>query len=988
MTEHAQNSEYEQLLIEKRNLNRKLAEIDTKILQVKPESFPSDFSFDIALAESIKFENQYTFSYDLKNMRYLFVDENVEKMTGYSREEYQQFDVNAFFDKVHPDDVQSLKDGYKVNIAHAENHSHRFFDLKFRFRLCDGTYIPVHEWGVILFDENGNPDRLHAVMHDLSDYMRVADNCELIIQLVNKSPEFAFLYDQSGRIIHANETALKKLGYKIKDLESLNVWDIEASVPYHLWSMLWDSIVEKGSVRFETEFRTKSQQKIPVENYIHYIEKNGKQYAFVIARDITINQKTRKALLASREQYKLIVDNQKELVVKLDSKLNCVYASPSVSETLGIPEMKILGKPLTLKTHPEDNAKFLRAQFEKVYIGDFEAYQEYRIKTPEGWRWFAWSHKALLDEKNHVKEIISVGRDINDKKLAELELNINRKRYEIAVEAGHMVVWEHDLLAGKVFIDQGDHGKTIGKNQDVIDQDEWIDKVYEEDRELVNIAFRQLVSKEKKSVYCEIRVYDLNGEISWRIIRAVAIENKSGEVIKIVGTSSCIDKLKAVEKELSDRLRNEALIAGTSKFLVTDFTFESIYSVVKLLQETSKAKRVILFENVNTPTGLAFKPFVLNGKTVASSTWSKSQKAYKYVPDYFELMKIMSRTDPAELVNDEFETFELLKDNKCDLGYFIPLFVSGQFWGFIAFFFVEGSVRKDSSNGLMTCKIIAEMISSFLFRKQSQDALTKAHHTLEQRIELRTKDLTVANEKLKQQAIEQARIAKQLEESQSKLKHLNQKLLESSEDARRKISAELHDSVAQDLVVLQLVLKNILNKCCKEDSCLEQPTEICTNIIHEIRSICQGLYPPALETLGLNKALINLTHFYQRTGMIVHLNWSYKTQSVRFKPSFEIAIFRIVQEAMSNAMRHGKANEINVNIRNDAQNMLVEIINDGDAFDSATLSSQGLGMQTMNNRADAIGGKLDIENVSAGTKVTVIIPEENIEILNYPKTDI
>ena len=987
MTDQSSNSEYEQLLIDKRNLNRQLAEINEKIAGLELHADTYELPFDIQLSKSLKFDKQYAYSYDLKKQCYIYLDDSVVQITGFSVDEFKDLNIDRFFARVHPEDLPDLLKVKEKAFANLENEDQQFYDLKFRFQTAAGDYTPIHEWGVILFDSEGEPAFLHGVMHDLSDFQKISVHCDLIVNLVDKFSDPAFLHDFSGRIIYANKTAQTKLCYSANDFKNFNIWDINRLVPHHLWSILWDSIKEKGALTFETEYRTKQGDIIPTDATVSYISRDGMQYAFVVAKDITLRDQTKRALIASREQYKLIVDNQKELVIKLDSRLNCVFVSPSVSQMLGISESKILGKKLAFEKHPDDNAKFIKTQFEKVYVGDFESYQEFRIKTVKGWRWFAWSHKAVLDNQNNVKEIISVGRDITDKKTAELELNINRRRYEIAVDAGHIIVWEYDLPNDKVFIDQGLNPVFNLPTQFIKTKEQWLDIVHPEDRELLNICLRQLINESKQRVYCEIRSVNEAGEIIWLVVRAVGIKNKAGEIERIVGTASSIDRLKKVEAELSDRLTNEEIVAQASKFLVTDFSFESICSVVKLLAASTNATRVTIFENINSPAGLLFKPFEITGKVITSKPTILAHKSYKYVPDYFELMKKLSRLVSSELVGNEYETFELLIDNDSERGYFFPLFVGGQWWGFIAFFF-DVKETQNSQNCFTTCQVVTEMISSFLYRRQAQEALKKAHRALEQRVEQRTKDLTIANDKLKTQAIEQARIAQQLADSQVKLKHLNQKLLESSEDARRKISAELHDSVAQDLVVLQLMMKNILRNCCKDEPCLEQPTEICTNIIHEIRSICQGLYPPALETLGLNKALVNLGKFYQGTGMTVHMNWSYKSSSVRFKPSFEIAIFRIVQEAMSNAMRHGKANEINVNIHSDDDNMLVEIINDGEKFDKDKLVNQGLGMQTMNNRADAIGGKLTIANIDAGTKVTVTIPESSIEILDYPNTEI
>ncbi|HMK54068.1 MAG TPA: PAS domain S-box protein [Methanobacteriaceae archaeon] len=128
-----------------------------------------------------------------------------------------------------------------------------------------------------------------------------------------------------------------------------------------------------------------------------------------------------KELKESEEKYHLLVEGQTDLVVKTDTEGRFLFASPSYCEMFGKPEEELLGKkfiPLVHEDHHESAAKSLKTVYSPHYVG----YHEERALTKDGWRWLAWSNKAVLDDEGNVMAIIGVGRDITQRKKAEKEL--------------------------------------------------------------------------------------------------------------------------------------------------------------------------------------------------------------------------------------------------------------------------------------------------------------------------------------------------------------------------------------------------------------------------------------------------------------------------------------------------------------------------------------------------------------------------------------
>jgi PAS domain S-box-containing protein len=127
------------------------------------------------------------------------------------------------------------------------------------------------------------------------------------------------------------------------------------------------------------------------------------------------------ALLESEERYRMLVENQTDLVVKVDTAGHFLFVSPSYCEMFGKNVEELLGKKYMPMVH-EDDRKTMKDLMKDLVNPPYSVYIEQRAFTKDGWRWFAWSDKAVLDDQGNVEAIVGVGRDITDQKKAEEKL--------------------------------------------------------------------------------------------------------------------------------------------------------------------------------------------------------------------------------------------------------------------------------------------------------------------------------------------------------------------------------------------------------------------------------------------------------------------------------------------------------------------------------------------------------------------------------------
>lgn len=127
-------------------------------------------------------------------------------------------------------------------------------------------------------------------------------------------------------------------------------------------------------------------------------------------------------LKENEEKYRLLVENQTDLVVKVDIEGRFLFVSPSYCEMFAKEERELLGQRFMPLVH-EDDREPTKDAMATLFTPPYTAYMEQRAMTKDGWRWFAWADSAVVNELGEVIEIIGVGRDVTSQKVAEAERN-------------------------------------------------------------------------------------------------------------------------------------------------------------------------------------------------------------------------------------------------------------------------------------------------------------------------------------------------------------------------------------------------------------------------------------------------------------------------------------------------------------------------------------------------------------------------------------
>src|SRR5215475_9063224 len=205
------------------------------------------------------------------------------------------------------------------------------------------------------------------------------------------------------------------------------------------------------------------------------------------------------------------------------------------------------------------------------------------------------------------------------------------------------------------------------------------------------------------------------------------------------------------------------------------------------------------------------------------------------------------------------------------------------------------------------------------------------------------------------------------------------KLLAAQDEERRKISRELHDSVGQMLVGVKMGLgrlKKSLNPTQLREA--EEVEQMVDDVVTEVRTVSHLLHPPALDLMGLESSIIWYTEgFQQRTG--IHTEVQIPEPLPLFRADARTAIFRIVQESLTNVHRHAQASSVMIRIAVASEQFQLEITDDGKGFqDKDDGSREGVGILGMRERAAELNGTLRVESrEGVGSSIIATIPLKN-----------
>jgi two-component system, NarL family, sensor histidine kinase UhpB len=224
---------------------------------------------------------------------------------------------------------------------------------------------------------------------------------------------------------------------------------------------------------------------------------------------------------------------------------------------------------------------------------------------------------------------------------------------------------------------------------------------------------------------------------------------------------------------------------------------------------------------------------------------------------------------------------------------------------------------------------------------------------------------------------QQRRAAEEIERSRSELRRLSASVVEAREDERQRIARELHDELGQRLTALKLELTGCIadKRLVDDDARVAGMLAMLDETVASVRRIAADLRPLMLDDLGLNAAIEWLAHDASgRLGVAIRVHLGDADPDVDSR--IAIAVYRMVQEALTNVARHARATEVDIELGQRGSELVLMVQDDGVGLPEGALQREGsFGLMGIRERAQMLGGRLEVDSpAEGGVRLTVYVP--------------
>ncbi len=650
-------------------------------------------------------------------------------------------------------------------------------------------------------------------------------------------------------------------------------------------------------------------------------------------QDVTHQVRARQAIAQSEERLRLATEAA-ELGIWhwYPNATNAVWENDRVYEMFGRTRED---GPLSLRDfsnrvlHPDDREAFQQTFANALEMGTRFFFQGrfYRKDGSLGWGEFTAQVERNAD--GSPKRLLGTALDITERKETEELTRRQRERFEIVAQAANVGFWFCDLPFDKLTWD------------DLVKEHFWlppdaevtIQKFYEllhpDDREPTRHAIDESIAR-NAPYDVEFRTVSPDGRQKW--IRALGrtFYDSAGHPIRFDGVTTDITARKLTEER--ERKLNAETVAATAKFRAV-FEQTSVFAGITTLDGT------LIDANQLSLQFCGYKADDVLGKPFWETGWWRgSQETQRKVRDgvrmaasgipYRESL-IYSCADGSTRIVD----FALhpIRDHE----------------GRVLFLHPTGVDITDLKRAEENYRTLAE--------------------TLDVEVRARTRELEARNRETMRQS--------------EQLRELSYRLMSIQDDERRRIARELHDSAGQILTALGLNLGRIAQQAREQQTpqlsrAAEESQYLVRELSQEIRTTSYLLHPPLLDESGLAEALQWYIRGLQERSAL-NITLEIPENFGRLSHQLELAVFRIVQEALTNVHRHSGSKVATIRLTRSAELASLEVEDEGRGIPPeklAEIQAQGVGIRGMRERVLQLGGNLKIDSQPGGTRILVTFP--------------
>lgn len=967
------------------------------------------------------------------------------QITGMSEKEAMGY---GWLNAVHVEDRERLSRGWKEVI-----HAHEISFTEYRIVRPDRSIVWV--MGQAVPEKNFN-DQIVGYVGTITDIterkkaeeeiLRISEKRKELEFIVNKSQSVVFLWkaEENWPVEYVSEN-ISQFGYTPEEL-------LSGALPFA--KMIYPEDVDRvtqeishysqsGINEFVQEYRiiTKSGEVrwIDDQTFVRRDHNNKITHYQGIVFDITERKRAEESLQKSEARYRKLIETEPECV-KILTEDNIVQdMNPAGLALIEADSLEqIVGKSIMGVIDPEYRIA-ITDLVQLVFRGG-SGTLEFRITGLKGTkRWLETHAVPLSDERGNIHSLLSVTRDITERKLSELAskraeeaLRESEERLRLSTELANVAVWEFSFIENSMSRSKN-HDQLYGLEwQSKWDINTFINATHPDDREYSNAIIQKSVAAGGPDQYqFDFRVIYPDHSIHYlAVIGHVTERNEEGLGLIVRGSLIDITERKKVEEKLNqNRIFIESIVNAS-----TDIIY--IYDI-------EEKKNIYINDGIQKNLGYTDKEIKEMGvKLLPSLMHPEDFNNYLQItyPKYFTV-------EDYELIIHEFR----MRDRNgnwhwlyCKESIFLrnqdgtPKQIFGVTFDITERKRAEELIQKNehvfrlfvehspASIAMFDCEmkyIVASRRYLIDYDLHVQNVIGRSHYEIFPEIPERWKEihkrcLAGASEKadadpflrtdgeidwvrweilpwferpdkiggiilFSEVITERKKAEEEVKKSREEYRALSAHLQKIREEERASIAREMHDELGQILTSLKMNIAFIRREL-EESNTIEMKNKILNEFqlmnmtldkaVSELRKLITQLRPELLDKLGLIAALEWYSEEYQKTTKI-NCVFTSETEELFLDHDKELAVFRIVQEAMTNAAKHSGAKSVQIFLSKKDEKFSIEINDNGNGILETELDgSTSFGLMGMRERASLIGGNLEIfGSPGKGTTVRLTI---------------
>ncbi len=691
----------------------------------------------------------------------------------------------------------------------------------------------------------------------------------------------------------------------------------------------------------------------------------------------------------------------------------------SFEQTLGYSSEELLSTTFIDFIHPDDKERTIAVIENELSGGTRVIGFENRYRCKDGsYKWLSWTASPVVEEGISY----AIAYDITERRKTQEELRVSEERFRRAVLESPFPIMIHAddgevLQISKVWTEL-----TGYTPEEITTTSAWTQRAYGERKDIVKSQIDKIFDSDAKVEEGEFVITSKEGKtLTWDFSSAPLGKLPDGRrlvismAMDVTGRKQTEEAIKKQQYYLTkaqeigsigtwelDIQKNKLFWTDETYRIFgvpigTELTYKIFMSCVhpddrQYVDKKWKAAlenepydiehRVVVDGNIKWVREKAEVEFDENGNCLRGTGFTQDITGRKQAEQQLENLAKFPSENPypvlriaedGKILYSNSAGSEILRDWSCQVGEHAP-----KHWKNYISRVLENGISSEIE---FTCSdkifslIVAPVVDAgyanvygndITERKQAEEDLRQYRLHLEELVKGRTQELTAANEQL-------------LKENEQR-KRLERQILEISEREQRRIGQELHDSIGQQFTGIAFMTKvleqRLRSKLPKEAARAAEIAKLVNQATEQARNLAKGLHPIDLEVGSLTSALEDLAIGTQNLFGIKCTFECDKTIETG-NTTISVNVYRIVQEAINNAIKHGNARNISIKMVLDGDKSVLTIENDGSVFPD-TIDSKGMGLQIMSHRAELIDGLLEIgKGAKGGAVVTCTFPMTN-----------